>query len=68
MYAIKLFKRLMAGLAWLIVTSLLFLLAAPRALQEGSEISLIILTICVAVWIIATGCIAIHVIQKARPA
>jgi len=68
MYAIKLFKRLMGGLVWLIVSGLLFLYAAPWLFREGSEISLITLTICVAVWIIATGCVAIHVIQKSRPA
>ncbi len=68
MYAIKLFKRLIGGLVWIIVTGLLFWLAAPWLLREGSEIALITLTICVAIWIIATGCIVIHVIQKARPA
>jgi hypothetical protein len=68
MSAAKLFKLLMCGLAYLVLSGLWFCSAAPWLLNDGATASLIALAVGSAVWIIATGCIFIHVIQKARPA
>ncbi|MHC8326138.1 hypothetical protein [Pseudomonas sp. LB1P83] len=68
MSAAKLFELLMCGLAYLVLSGLWFCLAAPWLLNDGATASLFTLKIGAAIWICATACIVIHVIQKARPA
>jgi len=68
MPAIKLFGLLMVALFYLVITGLWFAYGVPPMFEEGSVLALLIATIGTAIWLCATGCIVIHIIQKVRPA
>lgn len=68
MFATKLFALLMGVLTYLVLSALWFVRAAPWLFTEGSEASLFIFVVGMAVWLIFTACLFIHLIQKARPA
>ncbi|WP_434676175.1 hypothetical protein [Pseudomonas sp. D3-10] len=68
MSARKLFEIVMGALLYLLITLLWFAYAAPQMIEHGSDAALITAGFGTMVWIAATGCIAIYIIQKARPA
>lgn len=68
MSAIKLFEVLISALLYLLVTLLWFAYAFPEMLQHGTDAVLITAGFGTLVWVAATGCILIDIIQKARPA
>lgn len=68
MSAKKLFEVLISALLYLLITLLWFVYAMPEMVEHGSDIALIIAGFGSLVWLSATGCILIYIIQKARPA
>ncbi|WP_447801243.1 hypothetical protein [Pseudomonas kilonensis] len=68
MSAKKLFEVLISALLYLLVTLLWFVYAMPEMVEHGSEAALITAGFGSMVWLAATGCILIYIIQKARPA
>ncbi|CAN7248724.1 hypothetical protein LJR159_000905 [Pseudomonas brassicacearum] len=68
MPAKKLFEVLISALLYLLITLLWFFYAVPEMVERGSDIALIIAGFGSLVWLSATGCILIYIIQKARPA
>ena len=68
MSAKKLFEVLISALLYLLVTLLWFVYAMPEMVEHGSETALIAAGFGSMVWLAATGCILIYIIQKARPA
>ncbi|OOG85760.1 hypothetical protein B0E42_13235 [Pseudomonas sp. A25(2017)] len=68
MPAKKLFEVLISTLLYLLITLLWFFYAVPEMVERGSDIALIIAGFGSLVWLSATGCILIYIIQKARPA
>jgi hypothetical protein len=68
MSAKKLFETIVAGLLYLLVTLLWFVYAMPEMVEHGSDAALITAGFGSMVWLAATGCILIYIIQKARPA
>ena len=68
MSAKKLFEVLISALLYLLVTLLWFAYAVPGMLELGTDAALITAGFGSLVWICATGCIVIYIIQKARPA
>ncbi|WP_339503936.1 hypothetical protein [Pseudomonas sp. RL_105y_Pfl2_101] len=67
MFAKKLFEVLMAAMLYLLVTLLWFVYAMPEMVEHGSDAALITAGFGSLVWLSATGCILIYIIQKARP-
>ncbi|WP_434706869.1 hypothetical protein J3Q07_08130 [Pseudomonas sp. D4-18] len=67
MSARKLFEIVMGALLYLLITLLWFAYAAPQMVEHGSDAALITAGFGTMVWIAATGCIAIYIIQKSRP-
>jgi hypothetical protein len=68
MSAKKLFEVLIGALLYLLVTLLWFAYALPEMIQLGTDAALITAGFGTMIWIAATGCIVIYIIQKARPA
>jgi hypothetical protein len=68
MSAKKLFEFLIGALLYLLVTLLWFAYALPEMIQHGTDAALITAGFGTMIWIAATGCIVIYIIQKARPA
>ncbi|WP_042956469.1 hypothetical protein [Pseudomonas brassicacearum] len=68
MSAKKLFEVLISALLYLLITLLWFFYAVPEMVERGSDIAMIIAGFGSLVWLSATGCILIYIIQKARPA
>ena len=68
MSAKKLFEVLIGALLYLLITLLWFVYAVPEMFSQGDEPALIAAFFGSMVWIAATCCIVIHIIQKARPA
>lgn len=68
MSAKKLFEVLIGALLYLLVTLLWFAYAFPEMLDHGTDAAPITAGFGTLVWICATGCIVIYIIQKARPA
>ena len=68
MSAKKLFEVLISTLLYLLITLLWFFYAVPEMVERGSDIAMIIAGFGSLVWLSATGCILIYIIQKARPA
>jgi hypothetical protein len=68
MSAKKLFEILIGALVYLLVTLLWFAYALPEMIQNGTDAALITAGFGTMIWIAATGCIVIYIIQKARPA
>jgi hypothetical protein len=64
----KLFETLIGVLLYLLVTLLWFAYAAPQMVEHGSYAALFTAGFSTMVWLAATGCIAIYIIQKARAA
>ena len=67
MPAKKLFEILMGLLAYLLITLLWFAYTVPEMLRLGTDAALITAGFGSMVWFAASGCIVIHIIQKARP-
>jgi len=67
MSAKKLFEVLMGALLYLLVTLLWFGYAVTGMLEHDTDVALITAGFGTMVWLAATGCIAIYIIQKARP-
>ncbi|WP_338498165.1 hypothetical protein V5F23_09555 [Pseudomonas sp. WP18] len=67
MPARKLFEILMGLLAYLLVTLLWFAYTVPEMLGLGTDGALITAGFGSMVWLAASGCIVIYIIQKARP-
>ena len=67
MPAKKLFEILMGLLAYLLITLLWFAYTVPELLAQGNEACLIAAGFGSMAWLCASGCIVIHIIQKARP-
>lgn len=68
MSAKKLFEIYISGLLYLLVSFLWFTYAVPEMLDLDTDAALITAGFGSLVWLAATGCIVIHIIQKARPA
>jgi hypothetical protein len=68
MSAKKLFEVLISALLYLLITLLWFVYAAPQMVEHGSDAALITAGFGSMVWLAATACILIYIIQKARPA
>lgn len=68
MSAKKLFEVLICALLYLLITLLWFVYAAPQMVEQGSDAALIAAGFGSMVWLAATACILIYIIQKARPA
>ena len=68
MSAKKLFEVLISALLYLLLTLLWFVYAMPEMVEQGSDAALITAGFGSMVWLAATGCILIYIIQKARPA
>ncbi|SFN83365.1 hypothetical protein SAMN03159304_01123 [Pseudomonas sp. NFACC24-1] len=68
MSAKKLFEVLIGALLYLLVSLLWFAYAVPGMLEHGTDAALITMGFGSLVWLAATGCIVIYIIQKARPA
>lgn len=67
MSAKKLFEVLIGALLYLLVTLLWFAYVVPEMLDSGTDAALITAGFGTMVWLAATGCIVIYIIQKARP-
>lgn len=67
MPARKLFVILMGLLAYLLITLLWFAYTVPELLAQGTEACLIAAGFGSMAWLCASGCIVIHIIQRARP-
>lgn len=67
MSAKKLFEVLISSLLYLLITLLWFAYAAPEMIERGTDAALITAGFGTMVWLCATGCIVIYIIQKARP-
>ncbi|WP_347905994.1 hypothetical protein [Pseudomonas purpurea] len=68
MFAIKLFGLLMAALFYVVITGFWFAYGVPPMFEVGSVPTLLVAAIGTFIWLTATGCIAIHIIKKVRPA
>lgn len=67
MSAKKLCEVLISALLYLLITLLWFAYAAPEMIERGTDAALITAGFGTMVWLAATGCILIYIIQKARP-
>lgn len=67
MSAKKLFEVLIGALLYLLVSLLWFAYAVPGMLEHGTDAALITSGFGSLVWLAATGCIVIYIIQKSRP-
>ena len=67
MSAKKLFEVLISALLYLLITLLWFFYAMPEMVEHGSDAALITAGFGSMVWLAATGCIVIYIIEKARP-
>ncbi|SCW89007.1 hypothetical protein [Pseudomonas sp. NFACC05-1] len=67
MSAKKLFEVLIGALLYLLLTLLWFAYAVPGMLEHGTDAALITAGFVSLVWLAATGCIVIYIIQKSRP-
>ncbi|MEX0165344.1 hypothetical protein MRBLPD1_003865 [Pseudomonas brassicacearum] len=68
MSAKKLFEVLISALLYLLITLLWFVYAMPEMVEHGSDVALITAGFGSMIWLGATSCILIYIIQKARPA
>lgn len=68
MPAKKLSEVLIAALLYLPQPLLWFAYAAPEMLEHSTDAALITAGFGSLVWLAASGCIVIYIIQKARPA
>lgn len=67
MFAKKLFEVLAFVLLYLMLTLLWFAYVVPDMLESGTDAALIAAGFGSMFWLIATGCIVIYIIEKARP-
>ncbi|SDZ27983.1 hypothetical protein [Pseudomonas sp. NFIX28] len=67
MSAKKLFEILVGMLAYLLITLPWFLYAVPSMWESRTEAALIVGGFGSMLWICATACIAIYIVQWARP-
>lgn len=67
MSAKKLFEILVGLLAYLLTTLLWFYYAVPSMWESGTEASLITAGFGSMLWLCATACSVIYIIQRARP-
>ncbi|MBC3361730.1 hypothetical protein J3P95_10020 [Pseudomonas sp. Z5-35] len=68
MHAKKIFELLMSSLAYVLISLLWFAYAVPGMLELDSDFSLIAAACGSIIWLCATGCIALYVVQKTRAA
>ncbi|SFX25446.1 MULTISPECIES: hypothetical protein [unclassified Pseudomonas] len=68
MHAGKIFEILMALLAYILVSLLWFGYAVPGMIEYDSDTSLIVAATGSIIWMCATGCIALYLVQKTRKA
>ncbi|AZC88369.1 hypothetical protein C4K29_2066 [Pseudomonas chlororaphis subsp. piscium] len=67
MSAKKLFEILVGLLAYLLTTLLWFYYAVPSMWESGTEAALITAGFGSMLWLCATACSVIYIIQRARP-
>jgi hypothetical protein len=66
MHAKKIFEFLMTLLAFVLVTLLWFAYAVPDMIEYDSDLSLIVASAGSIIWLCATGCIVLYIVQKTR--
>ena len=68
MHARKIFEFLMSLLAYVLVSLLWFAYAVPGMIDYDTEVSLIVAATGSIIWLCATGCIILYIVQKSRRA
>lgn len=68
MHARKLFELLMSSLGYVLISLLWFVYAVPGMIELDSDFSLIAAAFGSIVWLCATGCIVLYVVQRMRTA
>ncbi|AOE61269.1 hypothetical protein LOY64_19735 [Pseudomonas corrugata] len=66
MHARKIFEFLMTLLAFVLITLLWFVYAVPGMIDYDSDLSLIVAAVGSIIWLCATGCIILYMVQKTR--
>ncbi|EPJ85475.1 hypothetical protein B0E42_22555 [Pseudomonas sp. A25(2017)] len=66
MHAKKIFELLMSLLAYAVVSLLWFAYAVPDMIEQDSDLLLIMAATGSIIWMCATGCIVLYMIQKVR--
>ncbi len=66
MHAKKIFEFLMSLLAYALVSLLWLAYAVPSMIEQDSDLSLIVAATGSIIWMCATGCIVLYMIQKSR--
>ncbi|MCL6701339.1 hypothetical protein [Pseudomonas sp. T1.Ur] len=68
MHARKLFELLMSSLGYVLISLLWFVYAVPGMIELDSDFSLIAAAFGSIIWLCATGCIVLYVVQRMRTA
>ncbi|MBA1378077.1 hypothetical protein [Pseudomonas brassicacearum] len=68
MHARKIFELLMSSLGYVLISLLWFVYAVPAMIELDSDFSLIAAAFGSVIWLCATGCIVLYVVQKMRTA
>ncbi|AHL33384.1 hypothetical protein CD58_10965 [Pseudomonas brassicacearum] len=68
MHAKKIFEFLMSLLVYVLVSLLWFGYAVPGMVEQDSDLTLIVAASGSIIWLCATGCIVLYMIQRVRAA
>ncbi|WHS58254.1 hypothetical protein [Pseudomonas sp. G2-4] len=66
MHAKKIFEFLMSLLVYVLVSLLWFGYAVPAMIEQDSDLTLIVAATGSIIWMCATGCIVLYMIQRVR--